>query len=161
MTVDNRRQTDNLESRHDQSDCQSESDTGQLLQFFFILIQSIKNVEVSLLFEGISVRWKKLSISSVPADGFCHQQRSNWPPGSCGGQGNRVWPKKLQKSKKWKQTIGFKKVPKATEKCSYENISQRSMQCFHKGCHRPLDACLDWLVKCVFRFLSACVLVSF
>ena len=54
----------------------------------------------SKLFEGISVRWKKLSISSVPADGFCHQERSNWPPGSCGGQGNRVWPKKLQKSKK-------------------------------------------------------------
>ena len=34
VTVDNHRQTKNLESRHGQSDCQSESDTGQLLQIF-------------------------------------------------------------------------------------------------------------------------------
>ena len=38
MTVDNRRQTDNLESRHDQSDCQSESEgkLGKFCKYFHI-----------------------------------------------------------------------------------------------------------------------------
>ena len=33
VTVENHRQTENPESRHGQSDCQSESDTGQLFSY--------------------------------------------------------------------------------------------------------------------------------